>query len=43
MIEASPILYQHDFRFYNDDVIARHGRNGEEIKKLIGLVKSGRI
>lgn len=43
MIEASPILYQHDFRFYNDDVIARHHRNGEEIKKLIGMIGSGRV
>jgi hypothetical protein len=43
MLEASPLLYQHDFRFYNDDVILRHGRNSEELKKLIGLIKSGRI
>lgn len=39
MQEASPILYKHDFHFYNDDINTRHQRNITEINYLKKLLK----
>lgn len=43
MMGASPLLYKHDFHFYNDDITTRHNRNIGEIKQLKQLLKEDRI
>ena len=40
---ASPMLYTHDYHFYNDDVVARHNRNIKEIKYIKSLLKEDKI
>jgi prephenate dehydrogenase len=40
---ASPLLYSHDFLFYNDDIIARHSRNIKELSLLKSLLREDKI
>lgn len=42
-MEASPILYQHDLHFFNDDITTRHYRNIAELKYLQTLIKDNKI
>lgn len=43
MMGASPLLYSHDFHFYNDDITTRHQRNTKELQLLRKLLKGGKI
>lgn len=43
MIEASPLLYKHDFHVYNDGITTRHHRNIAELSYIQSLIKNRTI
>jgi hypothetical protein len=43
MMEASPLLYRHDYDVYTDEIAERHIRNTAELNYIQALIRNNKI